>query len=193
MAAHEYDKWNNAFRCFWRWGIAKVAAFGDSVGGASVIIRLTYGRPELVSQLMTMGLPSVVPGIFEANVETIRAHRGDDVRFVEDHRPADLVAGFFNARHRADADVAAPVALLTTMLPTGRTVCSEMILSAQRSTIQVTADGASFETNDRLKGRGYRWNQHIRRWWKEVASTALENERMWLAEHAPAIIRPSAT
>jgi len=94
------------------------------------------------------------------------------------------VAGFFNTRHRADADVAALVTLLASSLPSGRTACSEMILSAQRPTIRVTADGASFETKDRLKGRGYRWNAKIRRWWIEISATALDEERAWLAEHA---------
>lgn len=94
------------------------------------------------------------------------------------------VAGFFNTRHRADADVAALVALLTTMLPSGRTACSEMILSAQRPTVRVTADGAPFEVKDLLKGRGYRWDQKARRWWKEVASDAVGDERALLAEQA---------
>lgn len=94
------------------------------------------------------------------------------------------VAGFFNARHRADADVAALVALLAAMLPSGRTACSEMILSAQRPTVRITADGAPFEVKDRLKGRGYRWDQQARRWWKEVASHAVDHERAWLAEQS---------
>ncbi|WP_137787746.1 3'-5' exonuclease [Sphingomonas sp. 3P27F8] len=94
------------------------------------------------------------------------------------------VAGFFNARHRADADVAALVALLATVLSSGRTACSEMILSAQRPTIRVTADGAPFEVKDRLRARGYKWDQKCRRWSKEVTSNSVDDERDWLAEHA---------
>lgn len=94
------------------------------------------------------------------------------------------VAGFFNARHRADADVAALVALLAAMLPSGRTACSEMILASQRPAIRVTADGAPFEVKDRLKERGYRWDQKIRRWWKEVTINSADEERAWLADHA---------
>ncbi|MES2337655.1 MAG: 3'-5' exonuclease [Pseudomonadota bacterium] len=93
-------------------------------------------------------------------------------------------AGLFNARHRADADVAALVALLTTMLPSGRTACSEMILSAQHPTVRITADGSPFEVKDRLKARGYKWDQKSRRWWKEIGSGALDDERMWLATEA---------
>lgn len=94
------------------------------------------------------------------------------------------VAGFFNARHRADADVAALVALLAAMLPSGRTACSEMILSAQRPTVRIAASGAPFEVKHLLKGRGYRWDQTARRWWKEVSSGAERDERAWLAEQA---------
>lgn len=94
------------------------------------------------------------------------------------------VAGFFNARHRADADVAALVALLASTLSAGRTACSEMILHAQRPTVRITADGAPYEVKDRLKSRGYRWDQAGRRWWKEVADHALDDEREWLAECA---------
>lgn len=94
------------------------------------------------------------------------------------------VAGFFNARHRADSDVAALVALLAAMLPTGRTVCSEMILAAQHPTMRVTADGAPFEGKDALKAREYRWDQKLRRWWKEVTINVADEERAWLAAHA---------
>ena len=102
------------------------------------------------------------------------------------------VAGFFNPRHRADADVAALVALLATMLPTGRTACSEMILTAQHPTIRITADGAPFEVKDRLKARGYRWDQRLRRWWIEITGNAADEERAWLAAeaacHSPTLI-----
>ncbi len=92
--------------------------------------------------------------------------------------------GFFNPRHRADSDVAALVALLASTLQSGRTVCSEMLLSAQHPTMRITADGAQFEVKDRLKARGYRWDAKIRRWWTEIPARAFDEERAWLAEHA---------
>ncbi|WP_082738104.1 MULTISPECIES: 3'-5' exonuclease [unclassified Sphingomonas] len=94
------------------------------------------------------------------------------------------VGGFFNARHRADADVAALVALLAAPLRSGRTVCSEMILSAQHPTVRVTAQGAPYDAKDRLKAHGYRWDPKLRCWWKEIAGDAAEEERAWLADHA---------
>ncbi|RUN78409.1 DNA polymerase III subunit epsilon [Sphingomonas sp. TF3] len=94
------------------------------------------------------------------------------------------VAGFFNKRHRADADVAALVALLAATLPSGRTASSEMILTAQRPTMRVVAAGAPFEAKDRLKARGYKWDQTIRRWRIEVPGEAAEQEQAWLAAEA---------
>lgn len=94
------------------------------------------------------------------------------------------VAGFFNARHRADADVAALVALLAARLSSGRTASSEMILAASRPTVRVVANGAPFEVKDRLKGRGYRWDQKARGWWKEIASNVVGDEQDWLLRHA---------
>lgn len=91
--------------------------------------------------------------------------------------------GFFNARHRADADVASLIVLLAAKLPSGRTVCSEMILSAQRPTVRVIAQGAPFEVKDLLKARGYKWDQQLRRWWKDLAGSAVEDERRWLTRH----------
>lgn len=94
------------------------------------------------------------------------------------------VAGFFNARHRADADVAALVALLASTLNSGRTACSEMMLAAQRPTVRIAARGAPFEVKDRLKGRGYRWDPQGRCWWLEVAMDACDSEVAWLADQA---------
>lgn len=94
------------------------------------------------------------------------------------------VAGFFNTRHRADADVAALVALLAAPLRSGRTACSEMILSAQNPTIRVSAHRAPYAVKELLKSRGYRWDREARCWWKEIAGGAGEDERAWLASHA---------
>jgi DNA polymerase III subunit epsilon len=94
------------------------------------------------------------------------------------------VAGFFNQRHRADADVAALVALLATELPAGRTVCAELIHTAMQPTVRLTALRAPFEAKDALKARGYRWSPSDRAWWIEVAAGAGDAECAWLATDA---------
>ena len=50
--------------------------------------------------------------------------------------------------------------------------------------MRVIAHGAPFEVKDQLKARGYKWDQQIRRWWKDVTSNAVEDEREWLALEA---------
>lgn len=103
------------------------------------------------------------------------------------------VAGYFNRRHRADADVAALVALLTTALPPGHPVSAEIILTAMQPTVRVTALSAPFEVKGQLKERGYRWDPKIRSWWIEVKRPQAEMECAWLADNAfctTPILRP---
>lgn len=92
--------------------------------------------------------------------------------------------GWFNARHRADSDVDALVALLASELPTGRSAFAEMLLTASRPTIRVTAARAPFEVKYRLKARGYRWDQQSRAWVTEIAQAALDDEIAWLCAEA---------
>lgn len=94
------------------------------------------------------------------------------------------VAGFFNQRHRADADVAALVALLLSRLPPGHAVSTEMFLTAMRPTIRLAAIGAPFEAKDALRQRGFRWDPKGRFWSIEIRQEAEAAERTWLAEHA---------
>lgn len=101
----------------------------------------------------------------------------------------DQAGGWFNRRHRADADVDALVALLTITLPDGRTVASEMALTGSRPTVRISACQAPFEAKDRLKGRGYRWNAAHRVWQIELPEVVEEAELTWLALEA-ACTRP---
>lgn len=96
----------------------------------------------------------------------------------------DRYAGYFNLRHRAAADVDALVALLAATLPSGRVAMSELILTAQRPTVEIAATRAPFEAKDLLKARRYRWNDKARVWAREIAEADLDAELAWLAEHA---------
>lgn len=96
----------------------------------------------------------------------------------------DQHAGFFNPRHRAAADVDALVALLATTLPAGGMAMTELILTAYRPTFEVAATNAPFAAKDALKERGYRWNAPHRVWRIEVAEAELDEELVWLADHA---------
>ena len=45
----------------------------------------------------------------------------------------------------------------------------------------VSAEGASFESKDALKARGYRWDPDRRVWWTEIPDDARTAEEFWLA------------
>lgn len=93
-------------------------------------------------------------------------------------------AGWFNARHRADADVDALVALLTVSLPIGYSVCTEMLLTAAKPTARISATRAPFEVKDKLRQRGYRWCAPERVWQIEVPVATQDVEIAWLAAEA---------
>jgi len=96
----------------------------------------------------------------------------------------DQAGGWFNGRHRADADVDALVALLTVTLPPGHTVAAELILTAGKPTARISATRAPFAAKDRLRQRGYRWAAKPRVWQIEVARDAQDAEVAWLAAEA---------
>ncbi|HZL36747.1 MAG TPA: 3'-5' exonuclease [Tepidisphaeraceae bacterium] len=67
--------------------------------------------------------------------------------------------GMFHNAHRAIDDCHALVEILAHPLPaTARSVFSELIDCARRTTIRVWAQRSPFDLKDALKARGYRWN-----------------------------------
>lgn len=96
----------------------------------------------------------------------------------------DRAGKWFNARHRADADVDALVALLTVPLPPGHTVCAELLLTAAKPTARISATRAPYEVKDKLRQRGYRWCAPERVWQIEVAEALQDAEIAWLAAEA---------
>jgi DNA polymerase III subunit epsilon len=96
----------------------------------------------------------------------------------------DRAAGWFNARHRADADVEALVALLTTTLPPAHMALAEMVFTAAKPTVRISATGAPFAVKDALRHRGYRWVADQRVWQVDIAESSQEAELVWLAVEA---------
>ncbi|MEC7946310.1 MAG: 3'-5' exonuclease [Myxococcota bacterium] len=89
--------------------------------------------------------------------------------------------GYFYSGHRATADVDALLHLLTFGPPEAAGTYLQRLLAAARTRVAVvSAWGASFETKDDLKARGYRWNNAERVWWREVPMDAVEDEEKWL-------------
>lgn len=97
-------------------------------------------------------------------------------------------AGFFYDAHRAGDDCLATVELLSRALPTtGRIAMAELLRSARRKTVRVTAAGAPFDRKGLLKARHYRWREPAsgdgrKAWTIEVAAETLEAEILFLRE-----------
>ncbi|MBS0248404.1 MAG: 3'-5' exonuclease [Proteobacteria bacterium] len=67
--------------------------------------------------------------------------------------------GYFHNAHRAIDDCHALVEILAYSLSeTARSVFSELLASARRTTVRIWAQGSPFDLKDLLKARGYRWN-----------------------------------
>ena len=95
-------------------------------------------------------------------------------------------AGFFYERHRAENDCLAAIEILRRPLKkTGKSALNEMLNTARQVSWRLWALGASFDTKDQLKNRGYRWSNgedgRPRSWFIEVADPRRESEMNWLA------------
>ena len=88
--------------------------------------------------------------------------------------------GFFYDSHRADADVAAVLHLLTRREGT----LKSLIDTAAAPDYRVFAAGSLIEENGLLKERRYRWDRDARCWWKGVATADdAQAEADWLCEN----------
>ncbi|MBU6154611.1 MAG: DNA polymerase III subunit epsilon [Bdellovibrionales bacterium] len=92
--------------------------------------------------------------------------------------------GFFTDAHRALNDVDALLHLLShTDSTRGSPYLLELLTEARRTTYQLMALSAPFESKDLLKSRGYRWDNPGKTWWKEIPQTELSLETEWLEEY----------
>lgn len=89
-------------------------------------------------------------------------------------------AGWFHDAHRASGDVDAVIALLSHVLPDGRTALAELAERSALPSMRIEAVGAAFEVKDDLRGRGYRWNSDRKVWWKDLPPVDLPDEETWL-------------
>ncbi len=92
--------------------------------------------------------------------------------------------GFFTDAHRALNDADALLHLLSHKdSARGSPYLLELLTEARKTTCQLMALSAPFESKDLLKSRGYRWDNEGRTWWREVAQTDLGLETEWLEEY----------
>ena len=89
--------------------------------------------------------------------------------------------GWFYDAHRALTDCHALLQVLAQPLSDGRTGLRTLVEGAQGTRYKLLATGSPFETKDKLKARGYRWDGENRAWWCSLPSQeALDTECQWL-------------
>ena len=94
--------------------------------------------------------------------------------------------GWFYDAHRAQVDCHALLRVLSADLKTSSeskplTGLQQLFKSAENARTIVKAFGSPFETKDKLKARGYRWDAEARVWYTAVKSAeALEAGAEWL-------------
>ena len=89
--------------------------------------------------------------------------------------------GFHFTGHRASLDCHALLEVLQSDLPvSGMKVFKMLLDKARTQDIKVWALNSPFETKDKLKERGYRWDGERKLWNKAVTNDALINEVDWL-------------
>jgi DNA polymerase-3 subunit epsilon len=96
-----------------------------------------------------------------------------------------LELGLFYDAHRAEMDCHALLAVLTAPLPkdVSSHALATLIAASRQPAYRLSATGAPFDSKDRLKARGYRWNGEQRVWQTRIGSdAALEAELQWLRE-----------
>ena len=95
--------------------------------------------------------------------------------------------GYFIDAHRALNDAEGVVGLLLEKLPLSKMpVFPTLLEQSGATTCLVTAIGAPFEAKDRLKARGYRWQDgskgKAKAWWTEIREELLHAELAYLAD-----------
>ncbi len=96
-----------------------------------------------------------------------------------------LKNGYFYEGHRASVDCLATIELLKEHPDALR----RLHFRAQENDVVVYATGAPFDVKDRLKERGYRWNDgkngNYKAWWCQISEDQLETERQFLSRLYP--------
>jgi DNA polymerase-3 subunit epsilon len=91
------------------------------------------------------------------------------------------VAGFFYEAHRSEVDCRALLELLRMPLPkSGKTGLLRLLDAASEPALRLWATGSPFNTKDKLRERGYRWDAERRCWHRVVPRSIAKEESEWL-------------
>ena len=90
--------------------------------------------------------------------------------------------GFHFSGHRASMDCHALLEILQSELPVSGIKVLKMLLNKAETPpdIKLWALNTPFETKDKLRVRGYRWNVERKTWFRTVSNEILEDETDWL-------------
>ena len=92
--------------------------------------------------------------------------------------------GFFVSSHRALEDADATLFLLShTYSSEQHSYLQELLQNAQKPMVRIIAKGASFDTRNYLKGRGYHWNADMRFWHRTISCNDVKTECKWMEKN----------
>lgn len=91
--------------------------------------------------------------------------------------------GFHFSGHRAAMDCHALLEILQSEWPTSEGMVFKSLLDmAYMQDLKISALNTPFESKDKLKGRGYRWDADRKTWYTTVMESDLESEANWLRQ-----------
>ena len=89
--------------------------------------------------------------------------------------------GFHFTGHRASVDCHALLEVLQSNMPATRIkVFKQLLDKARIPDLKIWALNSPFESKDKLKDRGYRWDAERKTWYGTISVDELENEKSWL-------------
>ena len=90
-------------------------------------------------------------------------------------------SGFHFNGHRASVDCHALLEVLQSELPISNVKAFKLLLeNARKSEIKLSALDSSFDKKDKLKSRGYRWDNNLKVWYALISQEDLAIEVEWL-------------
>jgi len=89
--------------------------------------------------------------------------------------------GFFYEAHRSEVDCRALLEILSRPLPVSGVYALQRLLEAAHGPLlRLWAIGSAFDTKDRLRERGYRWDADVKCWSRLVLKPDAKAESEWL-------------
>ena len=89
--------------------------------------------------------------------------------------------GFFYDAHRSEMDCRALIEILSRPLPVSGVYAMQRLLEAAKEpSLRLWATGSPFDSKDRLRERGYRWEAAVKTWSRLVPKADARAESEWL-------------